>query len=142
MAAKLRRATGFDSGHCFELPKAQMPGVGLAPGGPVAAEDIRNLQRGTRHSLRRLSSLLSQAKPVQRAHHLADRGGGHARVKRRRVQLRMAKQNLNHPDIDILLQQMGGKAMPQRMRRNAFIDTGEPGSHMADAVSTGVWSAG
>ena len=46
----------------------------------------------------------------------------------------MSKQNLNHPDIDILLQQMGGKAMPQRMRRNAFVDTREPGSHVADAV--------
>ena len=49
MAAKLRRAAGFDSGHRFQLAEAQMPGVGLAPGGAVAAEDIRNLKRGTRH---------------------------------------------------------------------------------------------
>ena len=51
-------------------------------------------------------------KPVQRAHHLADRAGGHARIKRRRVELGVAEQNLNHPDIDILLQQMGRKAVP------------------------------
>ena len=35
--------------------------------------------------------LLDQGKPVQGAHHLADRGGGHARIKRRRVELRVAK---------------------------------------------------
>ena len=112
MAAKLRRAASFDSGHRFELPKAQMPGVGLAPGGPVAAEDIRNLQRGTRHSRRRLSSLLSQAKPVQRAHHLADRARGHARVERRRVELRVAQEHLDDADVDILLQEMRRKAVP------------------------------
>ena len=32
MAAKLRRAAGFDGGHRFQLAEAQMPGVGLAPG--------------------------------------------------------------------------------------------------------------
>ena len=54
MAAKLRRAAGFDGGHRFQLAEAYMPGVGLAPGGPVAAEDVRNLKRGTRHGPRRL----------------------------------------------------------------------------------------
>jgi len=49
VAAQLRRAAGFDGGHCFQLPEAQMPGVGLAPGCPVAAEDVRNLKRRTRH---------------------------------------------------------------------------------------------
>ena len=69
-----------------------MPGVGLAPGGAVAAEDVRNLKRGTRHSRWRLSLLLlNQAEPVQRAHHLADRACGHPRVERRRVQLGMAE---------------------------------------------------
>ena len=73
-----------------------MPGVGLAPGRPVAAEDIRNLKRGTRHGPRRSSLglvllLLDQAEPVQGAHHLADRAGGHARIERRRVELRVAE---------------------------------------------------
>ncbi len=73
-----------------------MPGAGLAPGSPVAAEDIRNLKRRPRHGgwrlYRRIAPLLKQGKPVQGAHHLADRGGGHARVKRRRVELGMAQQ--------------------------------------------------
>ncbi len=72
-----------------------MPGVGLAPGRPVAAEDVRNLKHGTRHG-RRLSLglvllLLDQAEPVQGAHHLADRACCHARIERRCVELRVAK---------------------------------------------------
>jgi len=106
-----------------------VPGVGRPPGSPVAAEDVRNLKRGTRHGPRRLSLglvlfLLDQAEPVQRAHHFADRAGGHARVKRRRVELRMSKQHLNHTNIDILLQKVGGKAVPQRVQRNALADLG------------------
>jgi hypothetical protein len=53
-------------------------------------------------SLGLLFLALREGKPVQRAHHLADRGGGNARVKRRRVELGVSKQDLNHPDIDIL----------------------------------------
>ena len=49
MAAKLRRAAGFDGRHRFQLPEAHMPGVGVAPGSPMVAENIRNLKRGTRH---------------------------------------------------------------------------------------------
>ena len=52
MAAKLRRAAGFDRGHRFQLAEAHMPGVGLAPGRSVAAEDIRNLKRRTPHDRR------------------------------------------------------------------------------------------
>ena len=73
-----------------------MPGVGPAPGGAAAAKDIRNLKRGTRHNPRRSSLglvllLLDQAKPVERAHHLADRACGHARIKRRCVELGMSQ---------------------------------------------------
>ena len=92
-----------------------MPGVGLAPGGAMAAENLRNLKRGTSHGPRRsglgLVLLLDQAEPVQGAHHFADRGGGHPGIERRRVELRVAKQNLDDADIDILLQKMGRKTL-------------------------------
>ena len=95
MAAKLGRAAGFDGGHCFQLTEAQMPGVGLAPGGPVAAEDLRNLKHRPRHGrwrLRpRIAPLLKQRKPVQGTHHLADRACGHARIECRGVELGMAQ---------------------------------------------------
>ena len=63
---------------------------------PMAAENLRNLKRGTRHGLRRsglglVLLLLDQAEPVQRAHDLVDRAGGHARIKRGRVELRVAE---------------------------------------------------
>lgn len=98
-----------------------MPGIGLTPGSPVAAEDIRNLKGGTGHGPRRLSlglilPLLSQGKPVQGAHHLADRACGHAGVKRCRVELGMAQEHLDDPDIDILLEKMGREAVPQRVQ--------------------------
>src|SRR5258706_1449123 len=116
-----------------------MPGVGLAPGSPVAAEDVRNLKRGTRHGPRPLSLglvflLLDQAEPVQGAHYLADRAGGHARIERRRIKLRVSQQHLNHTNIDILLQKMGGEAVPQRVHRDALADPGQLDGHVADAV--------
>ena len=43
--------------------------------------------------------------PVERTHHGADRGGGDAGVERGGVELGMAQQNLDHPDVDVLLQQ-------------------------------------
>jgi hypothetical protein len=46
---------------------------------------------------------------IERAGNRADHVGRDLRVKRRRLQLRMSKQNLDQANIDILLQQMGGK---------------------------------
>ena len=69
-----------------------MPGVGLAPGSPVAAEDIRNLKRGTRHGPRRLSLglvllLFDQAEPVQAGSSLCGSCWWPRGIKRRRVEL-------------------------------------------------------
>src|SRR5271165_3381653 len=103
-----------------------MAGVGLAPGCPVAAEDVRNLKRRTRHDRRRLirrfSPLLKKRKPVERAHHLADRGGGHARVERGRVKLGVSQQKLDNTDINNLLEKMGRKAVPERVQRDGLAD--------------------
>src|SRR5208282_4469283 len=106
-----------------------MPGIGLAPGSPVATEDIRNLKRGARHGRWRLSwriaPPLKKRKPVQGAHHLADRGGGHARIERRRVELGVSEQHLDDPDIDVLLEKMGRKAVPKRVQRDPLVDPGK-----------------
>ena len=34
----------------------------------------------------------------------------------------MAQQHLDHPDIDLLLQEMGGKAVSQRVERDLLVD--------------------
>lgn len=48
---------------------------------------------------------------VEQARHGVDRPGGDLRVERGRFELAVAQQDLDHVDIDILLQQMGGEAM-------------------------------
>src|SRR5881398_672112 len=62
---------------------------------------------------RALSGHLQQE--VERARHLADRADGDAGVERGRVELLVPEQDLDDPDIGLLLQQMGGKAVPQRV---------------------------
>src|SRR6476661_8626673 len=58
---------------------------------------------------------LRQCDAIERAHDLLDRLGGDARVERRGVELGMTEQNLDHPDIDVLLEQVGGEAVTQRV---------------------------
>jgi hypothetical protein len=61
------------------------------------AEDIRNLQRRARHKRRalggRLILLELAGDMLQRAHDLADRLGGNARIERRRVKLGVTEQS-------------------------------------------------
>ena len=93
-----------------------MASIGFTPSGPVVAEDVRNLQNWTGHQRRalcgRLVLLGLETEMLQRAHDRADGVGGDARVERRRVELRMSEQNLNHSDVGVLLQKMGCKTMP------------------------------
>src|SRR4029077_17255421 len=63
---------------------------------------------------------------VERARHLADRADGDAGVKRCRVELLVSEQNLDDPNIGLLLQEMGGKAVPQRMNTDTLGDAGTP----------------
>src|SRR5207244_1088912 len=63
MPAERRRAAALDGRHHLQLVEADVPGVGRPPRRPVVAEDIRDLQRWTGHSRRRLR---------RRLHFLAD----------------------------------------------------------------------
>jgi hypothetical protein len=55
MAAKDDRAAVLDSRHHLELAEADVPGIGLAPGGAMAMEDVCDLQFLAAHG-RRLHS--------------------------------------------------------------------------------------
>jgi hypothetical protein len=44
----------------------------------------------------------------------------------------MAEQDLDHPDIDVLLEQVGGKAVPQHMHGHRLVDP---------AMSAAAWQA-
>ena len=107
-------------GDRFDARCLSRGAVGIAPRGPVAAEDVRDLQSWAGHAgrLRRCQSDCSlwyeRRQPVQRAHDFANEVGGHLGVARCRVELGMPEQDLNHTNVDVLLQQMGGEAVAQR----------------------------
>src|SRR5215471_18817474 len=85
----------------------------------IAGRDMRAASGGRRGGLEGFDEM------IELAHHLTQRIGRNPRVERRRVEFGMTKQNLNHTNIDILLQQMRGKAVPQRMRAYALVDLGQ-----------------
>ena len=93
-----------------------MAGMGLAPCRTMAAEDIRNLQSRARHKRRAsvgwLDLLELERDMLQWAHDLAERLGGDVSIERGRLQLRMSEQHLDDSDIDFLLEQVGGEAVP------------------------------
>ena len=108
MAAERRGAAALDRRHHLELAEADMAGIGTAPCRAMVAEDIRNLQRRARHARRasggRLACLDLADETIERAGDVADRSGGNLRVARRRVELGMSEQHLDHANIDVLLQ--------------------------------------
>src|SRR5258708_20638508 len=83
-----------------------------------------SLERRTAARLRLGSRLpLDQwREPVEWAGYGPDRGIGDAGVKRRRVELGITHKRLNHANIDILLKQMLGEALPHRMCRDPLLD--------------------
>ena len=95
MAAEGCRAAALDGAHHLELVEAHVAAVGVTPRGPVAAEDVRDLQSWAGHAgpLRRWRSDCSlwyeRREPVQRTHDFANEVGGDLGVARRGVELGM-----------------------------------------------------
>src|SRR6185436_5411975 len=97
MAAERRRAAALDRTHDLQLAETDVARIGAPPRCPVVAEDIRDLQRWTRHSSqplrRRLvlpalpGSFARLRQPVERALDAGDHAGGDTGIARRRVQL-------------------------------------------------------
>src|SRR5258707_13634443 len=83
-----------------------------------------SLERRTAARLRLGSRLpLDQwCEPVEWAGYGPDRRIGDAGVKRRCVELGVTQKRLNHANIDILLEQMRGEAVPQCVWRDALLD--------------------
>ena len=106
MPAEGRRAAALNRRHHFRLLKAHVTGVGVAPCRSVVAEDIRDFQNSPPHDRQglrvacRLQTSAGQA--IQRAHHVADCWLRRV-CKARSYRARVSQQNLDHPDIDVLL---------------------------------------
>src|SRR5205807_5604863 len=71
---------------------------------------------------------------VKRAGHIADCADGDACVERRRVELLVSEQNLDDPDVGLLLQEMGGKAVPQCVNADTLCNPGTPRCQANDPV--------
>src|SRR6478735_6822547 len=73
-------------------------------------------------SAARFLAFHEQLEMLEWAGHRPDRLGGDTGVERGRVQLGVPEQNLDNTNIDILLEQVGGKAVAQRMRTDTLLD--------------------
>ena len=62
-----------------------------------------------------------QPELLERACHRPDRLRRNAGIERCGVQLGMPEQHLDHADVDVLLEEMGGKAVPQRVGDTRFL---------------------
>src|SRR5450755_4510709 len=120
----------------FNWPRLTWPALARRHAGPwprkMSATSSDGRDTNSLASGRRLG--LRQRDAVEWAHDLPDGLGGDACVERRGVELGMAEQDLDHPDIDVLLEQMSGEAVPQGVERYALVDIGPLGCGMACAV--------
>src|SRR6516225_3813757 len=126
MPAERSRAALLDRRHHLELTEAHMPALARRQSAPWRCKTSASssLERRTADRLRAGSrSPLDQwCQPVEWAGYGTDGGVGDAGVKRRGVELGVAQQCLDHANIDVLLKEVGGKAVPQRVRRHALLD--------------------
>ena len=76
----------------------------------------------------------SRAELVERALDLADRPGGDLGVERGGVELLVTEQDLDDADVDLLLEQMGGEAVPEGVQGDALVDPGRHRRRMTGAV--------
>src|SRR6266853_1934882 len=67
MAAEGSRAAVLDGRHHLELAKAQMPGIGLAPGGAMVMKDVGDLQPWAAHRRRARLRVSVSSRPRGRA---------------------------------------------------------------------------
>ena len=126
MAAKRRRAAALDRRHDLHLAEADVAGVGFTPRRPVVAEDIRDLQRWTGHSRRRLgrrlhflavplsfpgSFVVWSRQPVERPLDGGDHAGGDVEIACGGFQFLVTQEQLDLSEIGILLEQVGGEAV-------------------------------
>ena len=122
MTAERCRPATLDGRHDLQLAEAHMAGIGAPPGRSMDAEDVRDLQMVPGHA-----ATGSGGRQLQMFERTLDRlqgGAGNLGIARRGVELLVSQQYLDDPDIDFLLQEMGGEAMPQRVQAHPFVDPG------------------
>src|ERR1700741_3144012 len=106
----------------FNWPRLTWPALALRHAGPWPRKISATSKAGrdTRGSAGRPDLLELERDVLQRAHDFADRLGGDAGIERGGVELGVTEQHLDDADIDVLLEQVGGEAMPQGVQRDAL----------------------
>src|SRR6266567_5673921 len=121
----------------FNWSRLTWPALALRHAGPRSRKISATAKAGrdTRAASAGRPELLELERDVlQRAHDLADRLGGDPGIERRGVELGVTEQHLDDADIDVLLQQMGGEAVPQGVQRDALVDVRHLSGSVAGAV--------
>lgn len=77
---------------------------------------------------------LRRPQGVERADHFAQQISGNLGVQRGRIEPLVAKQGLDDPDVNLLLQQMGGEAVAQDVHGHALVDPRQVGGGVDGAV--------
>ena len=112
VTAERSRAAVLNRRHDLELDQAQVTGLGGTIAGTFSSEDIGDLEWGAQAELAAgILALHQQRQTLQRTGHRADRLGRDARIERGRIKLAVPQQDLDHTDVDILFQEMGGEAV-------------------------------
>ncbi len=75
----------------------------------------------------------SRTQFIQRADHFVQQVGRHMSIAGGTVDLAVTQQHLDHPDIDLVFQQVSGIGMPQTMHTDLFVEPGFGGHRLADA---------
>src|SRR5215216_7229474 len=99
-------------------PQPPRPGATPAPLASAGRPDLPELERDM----------------LQRAHDLADRLGGYPGIERRGIELGVTEQHLDDADVDVLLEQVSGEAVPQGVQRDALVDLRHLGRGVARAI--------
>src|SRR5713226_2768023 len=113
-------------------PRLTWPALALRHAGPSARKISATSSAG--RATRAASGGRRHDEVLERAPDLADSLGGDLGVERRGVELLVPEQHLDHADVDLLLQEMGGEAVPQRVERDTLVDPGHLRRGMAGTI--------
>src|SRR5258708_1762040 len=125
------------AGLTLSWPRLTWPTLALRHAAPWRWKISATSSRGRdtrRASGGRFGALFELARnAIERAHDLADGLGGDAGIERRGVEPGVPQQDLDHPNVGVLLQQMRRKAVTKRVRGHPLVDLGHVGRGMAGA---------
>src|SRR6266481_4670022 len=94
----------------------------------ATSREGRGKRRGLRGRLDRRYEMLEWAGDFPK------RFEGDTGIERCCIELLMSEQHLDHADVGLLLEQVGGEAMPQRVQRDGLVDLGHHRRRVAGAV--------